>query len=236
MAHNPTIVYAGTLDTDPALAAQVVKPGAQLVVTDTNRKQAFEWNSLSENTGLTETASEGPSPFVVDEPGINLFPDAGVDSKTVSVLPGVQSVSASAYGTAFTLRSESRPGQRHRRQSAHGVGDRGDVERPAVSQWWQMTLHHATQANAVTLTQPQAQTNAAWLTNQWITKVTLTFDGGHPETVHLGPDSRSAQGQTIRFPRRTFRTLRVRIDDTNLSTGGPPRRRARAWWVWPRST
>ncbi len=222
LAHDPTIVYAGTLDTNPALAAHVVNPTAQLLVTDSNRKQAFEWNSLSENTGLTETASEGPSPFTVDEPGFNLFPGAPGDAMTTTVLPGVQSVTASAYGTAFTLRSEFRPANAIDGNLNTAWATEGTSQAPAVSQWWQMTLRRTTAANAVTLTQPQTQRNAAWLTNQWITKVTLTFDGGHPVTVALGPSSRSASGQTIHFPRRSFRTLRIRIDDTNLSTGGPP--------------
>jgi hypothetical protein len=222
LTHDPTIVYAGTLDTNPSLAAHVVNPSAQLLVTDTNRKQAFEWNSLSENTGLTETASETPSSFTVDEPGFNLFPRAPADSMTTSVLPRVQSVTASAYGTAFTLRSEFRPANAIDGDPRTAWETEGTSQSPAVSQWWQMTLRRATTADAVRLVQPRTQRNAAWLTNQWITKVTLSFDGGHPVTEALGPQSRTAAGQVVRFPRRTFRTMRIRIDDTNLSTGGPP--------------
>jgi len=63
----------------------------------------------------------------------------------------------------------------------------------------------------VTLVQPLSGVN-----NQWITKVTLSFDGRAPVTVALGPSSLTPAGQVINFPARTFRTLRVTIDDTNL--------------------
>jgi len=92
----------------------------------------------------------------------------------------------------------------------------------AVGQWWQVSLNHRTSADSITLTQPQASRNASWLTNQWITKATLTFDGGHPITVNLGAQSRSADGQTIVFPKRNFQTVRVQIDRTNLTSGAAP--------------
>jgi hypothetical protein len=222
LEHDPTIVYAGTLDSDPQLASHVLTPGAQLLVTDTNRKQAFEWNSLSENTGATETADESPSAFTSNEPGFDLFPGASAGAETTSVLTDIRSVTASAYGTAFTLRSEFRPANAIDGDLSTAWETEGTADAPAVSQWWQVALKRPTSANSITLTQPQTQANAAWLTNQWITKATLTFDGGSPVTVSLSDQSRSAAGQTIDFPRRTFSTLRITIDDTNLSTGGPP--------------
>lgn len=58
---NPTILYAGTLDTHPGLRQTTLSHPAQLVVTDTNRKQGYRWNSLNENTGYTETAAQRPN-------------------------------------------------------------------------------------------------------------------------------------------------------------------------------
>jgi len=49
----------------------------------------------------------------------------------------------------------------------------------------------------------------------------LTFDGKHPLTVDLGATSRTATGQTITFPTRTFSTLRLRVDATNLKGYDP---------------
>ena len=60
LSTNPTILYAGTLDTDKSLRTATLGPPADLVVTDTNRKRGFRWNSLDENTGYTETAAQGP--------------------------------------------------------------------------------------------------------------------------------------------------------------------------------
>ena len=109
LAREPTILFAGTLDTSRPLAAQVLRHPAQLVLTDTNRKQAFEWNTLAENTGYTETTAEQANAFVVNDPGFAMFPGAPVWSMTTSVLPGVASVTAASYGTADTLRPEFRP-------------------------------------------------------------------------------------------------------------------------------
>jgi arabinofuranan 3-O-arabinosyltransferase len=218
---NPTILFAGVLDTDRPLARQVSSHPAQLVLTDTNRKQAFEWNSLAENTGYTETAKEGTSAFVVNDPGFRLFPSAGTSSETTSVLTGIRSVSASAYGTALTLRSEFSPANAIDGNLSTAWETEGTSDVPVVGQWWQVALKKKTSADSVTLTQPQKERNAGWLTNQFITKATLTFDGGHPITASLGPESRSASGETIEFPRRSFGTLRIRIDRTNLDDGGP---------------
>jgi arabinofuranan 3-O-arabinosyltransferase len=218
---EPTILFSGTLDTSRALAAQVFRHPAQLVVTDTNRKQAFEWNSLAENTGYTETAAERASAFVADDPGFDMFPGAPVSSMTTSVLPGVASVTASSYGTADTLRSEFRPanaidGDLRTAWETEGTGDS-----PIVGQWWQVSAHRSLTADRLRLVQPQFERNAGWLTNQWVTRVTVTFDGSRPVTARLGPKSRQPEGQIVAFSPRSFRTVRVRIDETNLTHDHP---------------
>jgi hypothetical protein len=218
LANDPTIFYAGTLDKDKSLAHTVLGGPADLVVTDSNRKQAFEWNSLNDNTGYTETASEKPNAFVQNDPAINLFPGLGPDAQTTTVLKGVASVSASAYGTATTLRSEWRPANAIDGDLSTAWETEG-VSGVPNNTWWQVTLDHPTAADSVTLVQPQVVNNEAQYTNQWITQATLTFDGGHPLTVDLGPASRTSAGQVIPFSTRSFKTLRVRIDQTNLSTG-----------------
>jgi hypothetical protein len=223
LAADPTIFYAGTLDQNPKLAASVLRRPVDLVVTDSNRKQAFEWNSLNDNTGYTETATEPPSPFVQNDPQLDLFLGTGAAAQTTTVLKGVSSVTASAYGTAFTLRSEWRPANALDGNLATAWATEGDSGVP-VANWWQMTLLAPTTARSVNLVQPIPVANEADYTNQWITKATLTFDGQQPVTVDLGPASRTAAGQTIGFSPRTFRTLRITIDATNLSTGSstPP--------------
>ena len=216
LARNPTILFSGTLATQPALRRQTLGSGAVFVLTDTNRKRAYEWNSLSENTGYTETASERPSAFVVNDPGFDLFPRAGTAALTTSVLRGISSVTASSYGTAFTLRSEWRPANAIDGNIHTAWTTEGTVNSPLLGQWWQVTARHPVSADSVTLVQPLPQRNEAWLTNQYVTRVTLTFDGHDPVTVPLGPESRTPAGETVAFGRRRFRTLRVTIDRTNL--------------------
>ena len=55
---------------------------ADLVVTDTNRKQGYRWNSLNENTGYTETAAQGPDTADPSDAPLNLFPGAPADAQT----------------------------------------------------------------------------------------------------------------------------------------------------------
>ncbi|HUO49324.1 MAG TPA: alpha-(1-_3)-arabinofuranosyltransferase family protein [Acidimicrobiales bacterium] len=215
---DPTVFYAPTLLADPALARQALAPGAQLVVTDSNRKRAFEWNTLFENTGYTQTAAEHQSAFEANWPGIDLFPGAPVTSRTTTVLTGdVAAVTASAYGTANSLRPEFRPANALDGDLSTAWETEGNADGPVEGQWWQVTLGHPATADVVTLTQPQSSATFPAGTNRWITRATLTFDGGHPVTVDLGASSRSSSGQHIAFPARRFTTLRVRIDKTNLS-------------------
>ncbi len=216
--NDPTIFYAGTLQKDKSLSSSTFARPANLVVTDSNRKQAFEWNSLDDNTGYTETKGEKPSAFVQNDPGINLFPGAGADAQTTTSLGGVSSVTASAYGTAESLRSEWRPANALDGNPTTAWETEGDNGIPNGN-WWQVALEHPTTTDQVTLLQPQPVANKAPYTNQWITQATLTFDGKDPVTVDLGPGSRTEPGQVVHFPARTFNTLRVRIDQTNLSNG-----------------
>ncbi len=138
-----------------------------------------------------------------------LFPGAPITSDTLASYLGVRSVTASGYGDTVTYLPEDRPSQAvdGNLDTAWEVGAFGQP----LGQWWQMQFLRPTTTSAVNLVQPLTGGN-----NRWITRATLTFDGKHPLTVRLGPSSRTAQGQTITFPSRTFSTLRIRIDATNL--------------------
>ena len=201
---NPTILYAGTLDTHPALQKQTLGSQANLVVTDTNRKQGFRWNSLNENTGYTETATQPPDTAHPSDAPINLFPGDPADAQTTSVLAGVSSVTASSYGSSITYLPEDRP----------PAALDGNVQTAwltdsftqQLGQWWQVALLEPHTESSVTLVQPQTGDP-----DRWITSVTLTFDGGHPVTVPLGPASRTPAGQVVNFPTRTFTTLRITV-------------------------
>ncbi len=204
LGSNPTILYAGSLDLDRSLRTRTLTAPADLVVTDTNRKQGYRWNSLNENTGYTETAAQGPDTGDPTDAPIHLFPGAPSDAQTTARLLGVSAVTASSYGSSITYLPENRPAAALDDNTQTAWLD--DSFAQQIGQWWQVTLDHPRTRGSVTLVQPQTGDP-----DRWITKVTLTFDGGHPFVVSLGPPSRTTAGQVVTFPSRTFTTLRLTV-------------------------
>ncbi len=207
---NPTIFYAGTLDTHHALRNQLASRPAELVVTDTNRKQGYRWNSLNENTGYTETATQPPDTADPSDAPLDLFPGAPADAQTTSVLNGVSSVTASSYGSSITYLPEDRPPAAldANTQTAWLT----DSFTQQLGQWWQVVLLHPITESSITIVQPQTGDP-----DRWISSATLTFDGGHPISVPLGPASRTATGQVVSFPQRTFTTLRITVSGVGVA-------------------
>ncbi len=208
LANNPTVLDAGTLDQHPGQLKTALGEGATVVVTDTNRRRAFRWDTIVDEAGQTLTATQPQQTDASNSPVV-LFPGAPITSYTLASYVGVHAVTASSYGDTVTYLPEDRPSQAID-GNTDTAWETGAFGQP-LGQWWQVQFDQPTTTSAVNLVQPLTGGN-----NRWITKATLTFDGGHPLTVHLGADSRTAQGQTITFPTRTFKTLRIRIDATNL--------------------
>jgi arabinofuranan 3-O-arabinosyltransferase len=209
------IYYAGTLDTRRSELRALLRQGATLVVTDTNRKQGFRWNSLAANAGQIEEAAGSPATATPNDAPIDLFPEAPSGARTVATFVGAADITASSYGNSVSYDPEDRP------YSAVDGNLRtawvtGTFVSDVDGQWWQAALGHRVAVGHVTVVQPQYGTR-----KRTITRITLTFTGRHPVTVALGRDSRRATGQRISFPRRTFRTLRITIDATS-GRGGTP--------------
>jgi hypothetical protein len=213
LAGNPTILYGGTLDSHPAQLQAAVRSGATIVVTDTNQKQAHLWNQIEEDVGYIEppkqSAPSNPNNFPV-----NLFPGAPSDAQTTADITGVSSVTASDYGYPATYLPEDRPAAAldGNDDTAWEVGTGGSPD----GQWWQMTTVEPIRANQLTVVQPLVGDP-----NQWITRITLRFDGGRSLSVDLGPSSRASEGQQIHFSARTFSTLRITVERTNLDGKAP---------------
>ena len=74
---DSAIYYAGTLADHPAQLGQLASQGAQLVLTDTNRKQAFRWDTLTANAGYTETPDENPAKSDLSDSPVEFFPARG---------------------------------------------------------------------------------------------------------------------------------------------------------------
>ena len=199
---NPTIFYAGTLESNSKLRSEILTNSPKLVITDTNRKQGFRWNSIVNNAGYTETASEGPDTLdPLDEP-LNNFPKAPADAQTTTVFNGLASVTASTYGSPVEYYVDERP-------AAAIDGNTNTawiVAEVPTGQWWQATFDKPRTMNSINLV--QAQTPHP---NDLISEVRLTFDSKHPVLVHLGPASLTTAGQTITFPRQTAKNFRITI-------------------------
>jgi hypothetical protein len=196
------VIYAGTLDSHPRAQASALAGGATLVVTDTNRKQSFLWNVVSGNAGVTLAASD-PKP----SDGLDIFPKAPASAQSTSQVEGVASVEG----------VPNNPGETPV-MAIDGIPDTAwetHFGSPPEGRWWQVTLNQPVTTGRVTILQPRP---GDYQFDQWITGATLSFDGGSPINVKLGPASHSGGGQVISFPRLAFSTLRITVDTTNLST------------------
>jgi arabinofuranan 3-O-arabinosyltransferase len=205
------VLYSASLAHQPAALQQALNDGASLVVTDSNRRRAEEWTATHNNIGFTEQAgTHVPIKDPLDA-RLNVFPDAGPSAETTMQQSGAR-VTASAYGTITSLLPEDRPARALDGDltTAWRVGAFG----PVGGQWLQVEAPRPSTTDRVNLVQP-----LTGLRNRYITRVTLSFDGGRagPDvTLGLSPSSRTPEGQTLTFSRRTFRTLRITITGDNV--------------------
>ncbi len=102
------LVYSATFADDEAALRELLDRGADLLVTDSNRRRAERWRTLRDNTGLTEAADE--TPLIDDESDarLDLFPTAGSDEQSVTVTSGARAT-ATAYGNPITYTPSERP-------------------------------------------------------------------------------------------------------------------------------
>ena len=160
---------------------------ADLVVTDTNRKQGYAWNSLNENTGYTETAAQGPGHHRPDRRPAQPLPQ-GPGRR-----PDHRRPARGVLGHRLVLRlldhlpARGPAGRRPRREHPDRLA--GRLLRPASSasggRW---SWPSPAPTSSLVLVQPQTGDP-----DRTITRATLTFDGGHPVTVALGPASLHAR-------------------------------------------
>ena len=212
---DSAIYYAGTLADDPSRLEDLSAHGAQLVLTDTNRKQAFRWDTLTANAGYTETPDENPAKSDLSDSPVELFPGTSITSKSYASYVGAVNVTASSYGNSVSYTPEDR--------ASSAIDDNFDtawitgtfVPDPA-GQWWQANFATPVTTDHITLVQPQRGDRS-----RWVSGVTLTFDGKDPVHDALTSASHLTSGQTLTFPSRTFHTLRVTLDGTTNDTAPP---------------
>jgi arabinofuranan 3-O-arabinosyltransferase len=214
------IYYTGSLADEPARLRSLADQEAHLVVTDTNRKQAFRWDTLSANAGATEMPDENPAKTDPSDSPIDLFPRARISSRTVAGYVGAVNVTASSYGNSVSYTPEDR---------AYAAVDSnfdtawvtGTFVPDPAGQWWQVQFSrdHPVTTDHITVVQPQTGDQA-----RWIKKVTATFDGDrrHSIAFTLNSSSHVESGQVLTFPTTTFHTLRLTIERTTDDTAAPP--------------
>ena len=201
------ILYAAGLNGAQLSAA--LAAGADLVLTDTNRKQAQRWGTIRSNTGYTEQAGEQPLVTDLTDARLPVFPGAGDDAYTVAQERGVTGVRATEYGNPVSFDPGVRPDQ-----ALDGdlgtAWEAGAFSDPTGARL-RIDLAHPVTTDFINLVQPLSGAN-----ERYITKATVTFDGGSPLPVAMTPVSRTAVGQTITFPTRTFQRLDITVDDVNF--------------------
>jgi arabinofuranan 3-O-arabinosyltransferase len=203
------IRYSGSYPSSAALRA-TTGAGDVLVVTDNNRLRGRRWTTVTQTVGFTEQAGGKDQPLTTD-PGdarLDVFPGEQPSALTTTDQVGVQRVVATAFGNTNTYWPEDRAagaldGDLSTAWRAQAFGD-------ARNQRIQIDLDGAITTDHVNLVQPL--TGAP---NRYITNVQLTFDGGKPVNVVLDGRSRTATGQTITFPSRTFHSFSVKVVQTN---------------------
>ncbi len=194
--------------------ADALEAGADLVMTDTNRRRIENWfSSIRDTRGATERAGQtAPDPNGYDF-RLDVFPGSTDDERTVVEQVGGR-VDATNDGGA------GRPEDRAARavdgddRTAWRVGGASPTGERLIL-WPEEPM----EADRVTLVQPQDGPR-----DRVLTRVRLHFDSGDPVTVDLGGDSLTPEGEVVRFPRRTVGRLEVEL----LGTTVPPIDPARA--------
>ncbi|MGZ6965216.1 MAG: alpha-(1-_3)-arabinofuranosyltransferase domain-containing protein [Acidimicrobiia bacterium] len=206
---DPLVFYSAGFAADPTALKAEVDRGATLVVTDSNRDRARRWSTITDTQGYTEGPGTHPLEEDLSDARLDMFPDASSNAYTTTELVGAKGVAASSYGNPITYTPEDRAARAFDGDLATawrtGAFDNVRGDRIRVVPDAPITTDHV---NLVQVLKPPNE--------RYITRATLRFDGGSPVSVDLGRASRTAAGQTIRFPRRTFRSFEITIQDTNL--------------------
>ncbi len=215
------VLFAATLDDlqatgefDPAM----VGSDPWWVVTDTNRRQARHWSTVSSNLGALETA-DGPI-TLDDDPGdqqldVFLPDDAGAEPRqTVADHVGdVADVRASYYGNRVAFTTGDAP--HFAIDGDPATAWRAGVFDPTTGLQWEVDLVEPVAASSIGILQP-----ITGATNRFIVDARITLDAGlDTETVvdiTLDETSRSLPGQTIGLPTDSFQTLRFEVRSDNI--------------------
>jgi hypothetical protein len=209
---NAGVVLYSASQTSPAAVRAATAPGAALVVTDENRLRARKWTSVLDNVGFTEQPGAADQPLTTDlgDARLDVFPGEQAGALTTTDDIGVQNVRATSYGNTITYTPEDRPAMAF--DGDPTTAWRAAAFGNAIGQRIVVTLDAPITTDHVNLLQPTNRGRQRYITN-----IAMTFDGSHQVNASLGPASRalSGSGQTVPFPRRTFRTFAITVTSVN---------------------
>ena len=204
------LLYSAAYAGDEAALEEQLARDAVLVVTDSNRRRGRRWSTVRENLGYTERAGETPLEDDPSDARLEVFPEAGEDAFTVMDQRGAI-VEASSFGNRIAYTPEDRAVR-----ALDGDLDtawRGAAFAPTEGERIVIELDEPVTTDHVNLVQPLNGDR-----NRWITRATLRFDDGDDVTVDLGDESRTAEGQTVEFPRRSVSRLELVVEDDNVGS------------------
>jgi arabinofuranan 3-O-arabinosyltransferase len=217
---NELIQYAGAYAKQPQQLTAAINRDASLVVTDSNRRRGRRWSTLRDNVGYTEQAGEKPLRTDLTDNRLPVFPDATDNSYTVAEYPGGVSARASSYGNPISFTPEYR--------AANAVdGDPRTAWQTGASADVRGEELELDFAQPVTTDHMQVTQMLTGFRNRSITKIDVRFDGKDTIPFDLNDSSRSAGGQTLSFPQRTFSKVELIIRDDDSGRESKPGRPAR---------
>jgi arabinofuranan 3-O-arabinosyltransferase len=204
---DQAVLYAASFAADPAAIDAALDDGADLLVTDGNRRRAQRWGTVRDNNGFTEQPGSEPLEDDPKDTRLEVFPDQGSDNQTVADYLGVADVQASTYGNTVAYAPDSRPVNAvdGDNRTAWQVGGFADV----VGERLRVTLDEPVTTDRINITQLGG--------NRFITELRVSLDGSHETTVSLTDASFADEGQDIVFDSpRTFQQVELRIEHANV--------------------
>jgi arabinofuranan 3-O-arabinosyltransferase len=196
---NALVLELAALDREQL--GRALDAGADLVLTDSNRRRIQTWfASIRDTKGATERAGQTTEDPNGTDFRLDVFPGATDASRTVVEQRGGL-VDASGDGGATRPEDRAAHAFDGDVRTAWRVGGEDPTGEKLV-----LRTPRPVRAGRVTLVQPQDGARRRALRT-----VRLRFDGGPAMTVSLGPMSLTPRGQTVRFPTRTFSRLEVEL-------------------------
>ncbi|HEX7097276.1 MAG TPA: alpha-(1-_3)-arabinofuranosyltransferase family protein, partial [Acidimicrobiales bacterium] len=207
LGSDRAVLYSASFANDPDALVATLERGADLLLTDGNRRRAQRWGTVKENNGFTEQPGAEPLEDDSKDTRLALFPDADDDARTIADYRGVADVEASSYGNIVAYSAESRPSFAidGDLRTAWRVGGFADV----IGERIRVTLDEPVTTDVITVAQTQG--------NRFITQLAVRVDGEHVTTVSLGDESFTDAGQVVDLGgMRSVRELELEVVDANV--------------------